>query len=177
MQLGQFIYVDRLELGSPIPIIQGTKMIPGRHPLVGNPEPIMDIRNNGPILLDLDSMSTPRKERPNSSSTRNGGNLPVTPMKKSCSKVIRWQTTAALCQCLYHKNLAYLERETSQTVALQALRDALATKNLVQVLKTLSDLIRSARADAPSTCFDQFQEFHQHIVEAISNLESVQAAT
>ncbi|KAF6147435.1 hypothetical protein GIB67_002796 [Kingdonia uniflora] len=33
-----------------------------------------------PILLDLDSMSTPRKERPNSSSTRNGGNLPVTPM-------------------------------------------------------------------------------------------------
>ncbi|KAF6173551.1 hypothetical protein GIB67_042681 [Kingdonia uniflora] len=123
MQLGQFIYVDRLELGSPIPIIQGTKMIPGRHPLVGNPEPIMDIRNNGvkiekaynqrfsPNKRDLDSMSTPRKERPNSSSTRNGGNLPVTPME------------------------AMQNRETSQTVALQALRDALATKNLVQVLK------------------------------------------
>ncbi|KAF6171779.1 hypothetical protein GIB67_007300 [Kingdonia uniflora] len=109
MQLGQFIFVDRLELGSPVPIIQGTKMIPGRHPLVGTPEPIMDIQNNGvktertynprfsahkrgswgstkhneidfaaspmvvkSIPLDFDAMSTPRKQKPSSSSTRNG---------------------------------------------------------------------------------------------------------
>ncbi|KAF6146958.1 hypothetical protein GIB67_036677 [Kingdonia uniflora] len=41
-------------------------------------------------------------------------------------------------------------RETSQKVALQALRDASATENLVRVLKTFSDLSRSARADASS---------------------------
>ncbi|VVA94801.1 unnamed protein product [Arabis nemorensis] len=41
MQLGQFIYVDRLEPGSPVPIIKGAKPIPGRHPLLGTPEPLM----------------------------------------------------------------------------------------------------------------------------------------
>ncbi|KAF6143579.1 hypothetical protein GIB67_029748 [Kingdonia uniflora] len=62
---------------------------------------------------------------------------------------------------------AMQNRETSQKVALQALRDASATENLVRVLKTFSDLSRSARANAPSACFDQFLEFHKHIVEAI----------
>lgn len=47
MQLGQFIYVERLEPGSPVPIIKGTKPLPGRHPLVGTPEPIMSIRERG----------------------------------------------------------------------------------------------------------------------------------
>ncbi|KAF6155688.1 hypothetical protein GIB67_007125 [Kingdonia uniflora] len=41
-----------------------------------------------PIPLDFDAMSTPRKERSSSSSTRNGGNLPVTPMVRT-NAVIR----------------------------------------------------------------------------------------
>lgn len=44
MQLGQFIYVDRLEPGSPVPIVKGAKPLPGRHPLVGTPEPLMGLR-------------------------------------------------------------------------------------------------------------------------------------
>ncbi|KAL6006956.1 hypothetical protein ACLOJK_032452 [Asimina triloba] len=47
MQLGQFIYVERLEPGSPVPVIKGMKPVPGRHPLVGTPEPIMGIRARG----------------------------------------------------------------------------------------------------------------------------------
>ncbi|KAL6189856.1 hypothetical protein ACLB2K_036257 [Fragaria x ananassa] len=47
MQLGQFIYVDRLEQGSPVPVVKGAKMIPGRHPLVGTPEPLMGLRQKG----------------------------------------------------------------------------------------------------------------------------------
>lgn len=47
MQLGQFIYVDRLEPGSPVPVIKGAKPIPGRHPLVGTPEPLMGLRQKG----------------------------------------------------------------------------------------------------------------------------------
>ncbi|CAG7899395.1 hypothetical protein HID58_030587 [Brassica napus] len=38
MQLGQFIYVDRLDPGTPVPIVQGARPIPGRHPLLGTPE-------------------------------------------------------------------------------------------------------------------------------------------
>lgn len=47
MQLGQFIYVDRLEPGSPVPVIKGAKPLPGRHPLVGTPEPLMGLREKG----------------------------------------------------------------------------------------------------------------------------------
>lgn len=47
MQLGQFIYVDRLEPGSPVPVIKGVKPLPGRHPFVGTPEPLMGLREKG----------------------------------------------------------------------------------------------------------------------------------
>ena len=47
MQLGQFIYVDKLEPGSPVPLMKGTKPLPGRHPLVGTPEPLMGLRKKG----------------------------------------------------------------------------------------------------------------------------------
>lgn len=47
MQLGQFIYVDRLELGSPVPIVKGAKPLPGRHPLMGIPELVMGLRAKG----------------------------------------------------------------------------------------------------------------------------------
>lgn len=47
MQLGQFIYVDRLEPGSPVPVVKGAKPLPGRHPLVGTPEPLMGLREKG----------------------------------------------------------------------------------------------------------------------------------
>ncbi|KAI9169936.1 hypothetical protein LWI28_019822 [Acer negundo] len=76
MQLGQFIYVDRLELGSPVPIVKGVKPIPGRHSLMGTLEPIMGLREKGekteqkpnskkPVPLDFDQC-TPVKERSNS---------------------------------------------------------------------------------------------------------------
>lgn len=47
MQLGQFIYVDRLEPGSPVPVVKGAKPLPGRHPFVGTPEPLMGLREKG----------------------------------------------------------------------------------------------------------------------------------
>ncbi|CAK9154630.1 unnamed protein product, partial [Ilex paraguariensis] len=47
MQLGQFIYVERLEPGSPVPVVKGAKPLPGRHPLVGTPEPLMGLREKG----------------------------------------------------------------------------------------------------------------------------------
>ncbi|KAL6013104.1 hypothetical protein ACLOJK_003595 [Asimina triloba] len=36
LQLGQFIYVQRLESAVPVPILKGLKPIPGRHPCVGS---------------------------------------------------------------------------------------------------------------------------------------------
>jgi len=49
MQLGQFIYIEKLEPGSPVPIAVGAKPLPGRHPLMGNPEPLMGLRGKQEI--------------------------------------------------------------------------------------------------------------------------------
>ncbi|KAJ8493510.1 hypothetical protein OPV22_015231 [Ensete ventricosum] len=41
IQLGQFIHVDCLAAGSPVPILKGVRPLPGRHPCVGNPEDLI----------------------------------------------------------------------------------------------------------------------------------------
>lgn len=41
LQLGQFVHLDRLLLHSPLPIVSGLRPIPGRHPFVGSPEPLV----------------------------------------------------------------------------------------------------------------------------------------
>ncbi|ESQ34408.1 hypothetical protein EUTSA_v10007309mg [Eutrema salsugineum] len=57
MQLGQFIYVDRLDPGTPVPIVKGARPIPGRHPLLGTPEPLMSTRGK----TERESGSRPRR--------------------------------------------------------------------------------------------------------------------
>ncbi|MCD7455896.1 hypothetical protein HAX54_030049 [Datura stramonium] len=70
LQLGQFFYVDRMEAGTPVPVLVGVRPIPGRHPFVGNPKDLMqmleqseipDQENNstGPKLNELPE---PKKE-------------------------------------------------------------------------------------------------------------------
>ncbi|KAK1377567.1 Serine/arginine repetitive matrix protein 1 [Heracleum sosnowskyi] len=38
LQIGQFVYVDKLEFDSPVPRANGVRPIAGRHPFVGSPE-------------------------------------------------------------------------------------------------------------------------------------------
>ncbi|XP_068660874.1 uncharacterized protein [Aristolochia californica] len=43
LQLGQFIYVDGVESGSPVPVLVGVRPVPGRNPFVGNPKDLMQM--------------------------------------------------------------------------------------------------------------------------------------
>lgn len=43
LQLGQFFYVDRVEAGTPVPLLVGVRPVPGRNPFVGNPKDLMQI--------------------------------------------------------------------------------------------------------------------------------------
>lgn len=54
LQLGQFFYVDRLEAGTPVPILQGVRPVPGRHPFVGNPKDLMQMvdPSESPVQAD-----------------------------------------------------------------------------------------------------------------------------
>lgn len=98
-------------------------------------------------------------------------------------------------------------REAAQKVALQALRDASATETLVRVLKyrdffslyfvltfggklcslnfltsktpcrLFSDVSNQAKPSSPAASFDRFLAFHQEIVQAVIDMEKIQAAT
>lgn len=319
MQLGQFIYVDKLEPGSPVPIVKGAKPLPGRHPFMGTPEPLMGLREKGekkedkpnsklsisrrgswgtnsaiinktesfaspmclkPVPLDFDQC-TPVKDRAtcnfaaspiikgrvgrdgSSSGARSSvgigmlskmvdvrGESPSL-VRKSCitPSILKFPRSKSVCErepriprspfnatdkksttpppslrnarvatplkmngetksssksCVVvsqpesadstpndNTNLnivlpgklsllgkeAVQQRETAQKSALQALRDASATENLVRSLKTFSNLCKSAKPDNPSSCFDQFLEFHAQIVQAVAEMTSIQAAT
>ncbi|CAI9779352.1 unnamed protein product [Fraxinus pennsylvanica] len=322
MQLGQFIYVDKLEPGSPVPIVKGAKPLPGRHPLVGTPEPLMGFRQKGekneqkinskfsaprrsswgigpnggeiisspsvlkPVPLDFDQC-TPVKERP-PSAVKFSGNFPMSPMirgrtprdgsaggvfrssvggahlskmveakgespliRKSCitRSISKYLRSKSVCDreqrifkspfntaekksstpppslrnakmaayptvtdnaqsdsnskitsysqsqpcysaspnnslsinlpgklCMLGKE-AVQQREIAQKIALQALRDATATENIVRSLKMFSNLTKSAKPEAPAACFDQFLEFHSQIAQVVAEMVSIQAAT
>ncbi|XP_075485983.1 uncharacterized protein LOC142525554 [Primulina tabacum] len=322
VQLGQFIYVDKLEPGSPVPVVKGVKPIPGRHPLVGTPEPLMGLRRKGEkaeqktngknpscqrrgswgkgpngtygsevlesprslklVPLDFDQC-TPMKERPHNAvkfadnvpmstlirgktmkdgsavrSSIGGGLLsklaeaekPIFRKSFAFSSMSKFPRSKSVCDrdqkisisplhasekksstppprlknaiptaspsiggsseknskskiishspfkssdsnftddTSLHLNLpgklnilgkeAAQQRETAQKIALQALRDASATENLVRSLEMFSNLTRSAKPDAPASCFNQFLDFHNQIVQVVSEIVSIQAAT
>ncbi|XP_008782438.1 uncharacterized protein LOC103701975 [Phoenix dactylifera] len=296
MQLGQFIHVDRLEPSSPIPVIMGAKPLPGRHPLMGTPEPIVRAKGNGgksanhhrrgswgpeqnpaggvsspkvvkPTTLDFEE-KTPVKDRawrrtgkegiswvtPRSSvigtplSKMSDLKEASTSVRKSCV-ISKFSKSNSLCErdpkipkspfpteknattfAARLRSAAKVEdfsstsdeqednsvisnrlyshsgssatskqssgncmplpgklsmlgkeatqhREAAQKVALQALREASATETVVRILKMFSDLSSAARPEAPAACFDQFLSFHQEIVQAVTDLETIQAAT
>ncbi|XP_076914352.1 uncharacterized protein LOC143573330 [Bidens hawaiensis] len=41
IQLGQYVFVERLQSASPVPILRGCRPVPGRHPCIGTPEDIV----------------------------------------------------------------------------------------------------------------------------------------
>ncbi|XP_054812070.1 uncharacterized protein LOC129313149 [Prosopis cineraria] len=63
IQLGQFIFVDRLEAASPVPILRGVRPVPGRHACVGSPEDIVATHSLG-FLNNNNSNSTERSKSP-----------------------------------------------------------------------------------------------------------------
>ncbi|MQL69381.1 hypothetical protein Taro_001694 [Colocasia esculenta] len=43
LRLGQFIYVDRVQAGTPVPVLVGVRPVPGRSPCIGNPKDLMQM--------------------------------------------------------------------------------------------------------------------------------------
>lgn len=58
LQLGQFIHVDKLEAGSPVPVLRGVRPVPGRHTCVGNPEDLVATQSPGFLSRNLESTGT-----------------------------------------------------------------------------------------------------------------------
>ncbi|KAK8954746.1 hypothetical protein KSP39_PZI002275 [Platanthera zijinensis] len=43
LRLGQFVYVDKVESGTPVPVLVGLRPLPGRNPCIGNPKDLMEM--------------------------------------------------------------------------------------------------------------------------------------
>ncbi|KAK6911822.1 Protein of unknown function DUF936, plant [Dillenia turbinata] len=55
LQLGQFFYVDRMEAGTPVPILVGVRPVPGRNPFVGNPKDLMQMVDPSEVPVPVDN--------------------------------------------------------------------------------------------------------------------------
>uniref|UniRef100_A0A0E0BVW2 DUF936 domain-containing protein n=1 Tax=Oryza meridionalis TaxID=40149 RepID=A0A0E0BVW2_9ORYZ len=259
LQLGQFVHLDRLDPGSPVPVIVGARPLPGRHPLaVGTPDPasrakpaaprrgswgpenhagiLASPRVIKPTTLNFEDR-TPVKERPpapsparsTASSLRKSSSVlprisrsksfvadrappdhpkipkspfPTEKSSMSCYTASRAMSRRAppkeeepsspssddeLCSSATSSKKrpststrvpeAMEQREQAQKAALEALRNASATDNVVRIYKMFAELSKTARPDAPATCFESFLSFHQEAVQAVTDIESIQAAT
>ncbi|XP_058108742.1 uncharacterized protein LOC131251800 [Magnolia sinica] len=58
LQLGQFIYVDKAEPGTPVPVLVGVRPVPGRNPCVGNPKDLMHILAPSEVSEAADHVGT-----------------------------------------------------------------------------------------------------------------------
>ncbi|KAL1212089.1 hypothetical protein V5N11_028294 [Cardamine amara subsp. amara] len=66
--LGQFFYVDKLEAGTPVPVMVGVRPISGRHPFVGNPKDLMQMlvpTETTPLQEDIHNQKKKDGARPN----------------------------------------------------------------------------------------------------------------
>ncbi|CAK9880700.1 unnamed protein product [Sphagnum jensenii] len=69
LQLGQFIHVDRLEAGSPVPLLRGVRPLAGRHQCVGNPEDLIATHQMKTIEISADDFGAQLTERLSRSSS------------------------------------------------------------------------------------------------------------
>ncbi|XXG81583.1 hypothetical protein AAC387_Pa09g2179 [Persea americana] len=67
LQLGQFIYVDKVEAGTPVPVLVGVRPVPGRNQCIGNPKDLMQ------MLTPSDVPKTPSHEGSSKSSELSEG--------------------------------------------------------------------------------------------------------
>ncbi|KAM3380043.1 hypothetical protein P3S68_005616 [Capsicum galapagoense] len=54
LQLGQFFYVERMEPGTPVPVLVAVRPLPGRHPFVGNPKDLMQMLEPSEVTVRND---------------------------------------------------------------------------------------------------------------------------
>ncbi|KAG8097110.1 hypothetical protein GUJ93_ZPchr0013g35540 [Zizania palustris] len=56
LQLGQFIYVEKVQSSIPVPVLVGVRPVPGRNPFIGNPKDLMQMSNPSGVSEALDHL-------------------------------------------------------------------------------------------------------------------------
>ncbi|KAM7262910.1 hypothetical protein ACFE04_000593 [Oxalis oulophora] len=84
LQIGQFIYVARLEAAYPVPIVKGVKPVPGRHPCIGFPKDLVgfDHLEKHYGISRLDDTNTVCKKPKEKLSSASALNVPLDERKR-----------------------------------------------------------------------------------------------
>lgn len=115
IRLGQFIYVDRLEAASPVPILRGVRPVPGRHQCIGSPEDIVATRS--PSFLTPDGHRVDSADAGSEKEKIKSGRLNIRVkeiekkadhLTRSSSSLSQWAVTAAM-----DRNDSYAARSKS----------------------------------------------------------------
>lgn len=61
LQLGQFIYVEKVQSSIPVPVLVGVRPVPGRNPCIGNPKDLMQMSTPSGVMEALDHQRTTSK--------------------------------------------------------------------------------------------------------------------
>ncbi|KAI3684133.1 hypothetical protein L6452_33352 [Arctium lappa] len=56
LQLGQFFWVDRMDVGTPVPVLVGVRPVPGRHPFIGNPKDLMQMLEHSEAMKSSETV-------------------------------------------------------------------------------------------------------------------------
>ncbi|KAL5209663.1 hypothetical protein ABZP36_005286 [Zizania latifolia] len=56
LQLGQFIYVEKVQSSIPVPVLVGVRPVPGRNPFIGNPKDLMQMSTPSGVSEALDHL-------------------------------------------------------------------------------------------------------------------------
>ncbi|KAL8522634.1 hypothetical protein ACS0TY_012685 [Phlomoides rotata] len=65
LQLGQFLYVEKMEPATPVPTLVGVRPIVGRHPFVGNPKDLMQLMeaSEANLVKEVETKTTTKKKK------------------------------------------------------------------------------------------------------------------
>ncbi|XP_064997571.1 uncharacterized protein LOC135632746 isoform X3 [Musa acuminata AAA Group] len=118
IQLGQFIHVDCLEAGSPVPILKGARPLPGRHPCVGNPEDLVATSSLGFLNPEKPKSSNYSKHNSNKSSENDRSKLGNSKLPIKMQEIEKKRASLSRSSSLLSKQLVTgkLEKKVSISV-------------------------------------------------------------
>ncbi|XP_023514901.1 uncharacterized protein LOC111779075 [Cucurbita pepo subsp. pepo] len=73
LQLGQFFYVDKMEAGTPVPVLVGIRPVPGRQPFVGTPKDLMQMLEPSKSPMQANQKAKSGAKSKSISETKNDG--------------------------------------------------------------------------------------------------------
>ncbi|XP_057456309.1 uncharacterized protein LOC130747390 [Lotus japonicus] len=161
IQLGQFVFVDRLEAASPVPILHGVRPVPGRHACVGTPEDIVATRslgflsNNTNSQVNKNSVFSGNKDLERSKSPR-----VVLGNHKEKKEKVRLNGGGGAHEEPFEKKSVVFAKCKSQT-KIAALDDNIDVKKEQPLTRLRSLSSRSSVPSSPTSCYSLSTSFEK----------------